>query len=422
MAAAPPASGKVYSAGSTRYGATGTGCPSAHARARAPSLVLPLLELPVLHVACGWRHTMFATLDGAVWACGEGVNGKLGLDGPAEVERAPRRVDGLHGVRVVQLSCGQHHTGFVSADGALFTCGMGLYGQCGHGDLHDELVPRKLKSFSRVAAVSCGSLHTLALRHDGKVFGFGFAANGRLGIAMEPGNERAVVESPTRIDLGGVSGGTAKGVCVVALSAGGGHSGMISDDGNAWTCGTGELGQLGHGSTVDEAHPKCIQGMGEQMMLQISCGAAHTIFLTRAGTVFTCGCGGMGRTGLDTRQKATVPQMVASLSAQKVVQVSAGYRHSMFITQSGEVFVCGDNSSGQLGASTSSRSILLPTSISKFSKGKGMLLGASCGGEHSIFLVDQVVNTDDIRAEQLDAAATVVQQWVRGSLERRRRR
>ena len=46
--------------------------------------------------------------------------------------------------KVCHISCGEDFTAFLTLDGGVFTCGAGEYGQTGHGNTKDELVPRKV--------------------------------------------------------------------------------------------------------------------------------------------------------------------------------------------------------------------------------------------------------------------------------------
>lgn len=62
--------------------------------------------------------------------------------------------------RIIQSSCGQQHTAVISGfyfkiiffhvtvldKGELFTFGLGVFGQLGHGKLKDELVPKRVES------------------------------------------------------------------------------------------------------------------------------------------------------------------------------------------------------------------------------------------------------------------------------------
>jgi hypothetical protein len=105
--------------------------------------------------ACGAAHTLVVTQDGALWACGRGFVGQLGLNdmGCLASRNAFERVGGTTGAacggaRFVAASAGWMHSMAVTADGALWTWGNGVQGQLGHGDKQSHLVP------TRVAAAS----------------------------------------------------------------------------------------------------------------------------------------------------------------------------------------------------------------------------------------------------------------------------
>ena len=73
--------------------------------------------------------------------------------------------------------------------------------------------------------------------------------------------------------------------------------------------------------------PKRIKALQSHRMRRMSCGGCHTLLLTSANAVLACGSGGMGRTGLGTRETTTVPRLVEALSSHAVIQVSAGLSH-----------------------------------------------------------------------------------------------
>lgn len=54
----------------------------------------------------------------------------------------------LQGEKMVLVACGWRHTICVSASGGLYTYGWSKYGQLGHGDFEDHLVPHKLEALS----------------------------------------------------------------------------------------------------------------------------------------------------------------------------------------------------------------------------------------------------------------------------------
>lgn len=50
----------------------------------------------------------------------------------------------IYQIQICQVACGEDFTVFLTLDGGVFTCGSGRYGQLGHGDNKDEMLPRKV--------------------------------------------------------------------------------------------------------------------------------------------------------------------------------------------------------------------------------------------------------------------------------------
>tara|TARA_Y100000389_G_scaffold127639_1_gene124947 strand:+ start:898 stop:2085 length:1188 start_codon:yes stop_codon:yes gene_type:complete len=100
----------------------------------------------VVMAACGSGHTLVVTQDGALWACGFGRYGQLGLNDRPNFRHAFERVEAgaFGGARVVAAAAGDTHSAAVTEDGALWTWGLGNYGQLGHGDEGGRLVPTKV--------------------------------------------------------------------------------------------------------------------------------------------------------------------------------------------------------------------------------------------------------------------------------------
>jgi alpha-tubulin suppressor-like RCC1 family protein len=89
--------------------------------------------------------------DGAVYTCGRGDDGRLGLGDGQPRQRLTRVPQALFaGSRVVMVSCGGGHTMAVTAVGHAWTCGGNLYGQLGVGDTANRL------GFTRVDAGQLG--------------------------------------------------------------------------------------------------------------------------------------------------------------------------------------------------------------------------------------------------------------------------
>ena len=367
---APLEHGKVYVCGSTEHAAGGhTGpSPTGHghhhqhrAPLRTPHLLTTLLEAQVMQISCGGRHSALVLSDGELYACGNNEYGKCGFgDTTARTEPTPVPIPlqlgapPSHVVRVAMVSCGRSHTGFVCTMGELYTYGLGLYGQLGHQSLANQLTPLRVEGVGGAAnSVSCGGLHTLVVRADGRALSCGFNDAGCLGRSLDTGkaDEGGAVQCSSRLDAVLVSrtASSSDAFAVISAAAGGAHSTLVLADGSVYTCGRGECGQLGHGSNESEAQPRRITALKGIRVRRAACGQAHTLLLTSAGVPYACGGGSFGKLGLGGRASVMVPTPLAHLSAHVIVQISAGDAHSSFVSETGKVFLCGDDGEGQLG-------------------------------------------------------------------------
>jgi hypothetical protein len=116
-----------------------------------------------------------------------------------------------------------------------------------------------------------------------------------------------------------------------------------------FTWGRGKYGQLGHGSTQNEAFPVSVTALTDQMIVQIICGGHHTMAINGDGVLFSWGQGHWGQTGVDSKEDVLAPKQVTALEGKCVKQGSAGARHSIVLTDDGEIYGWGDNEQGQLG-------------------------------------------------------------------------
>ena len=134
-----------------------------------------LSGLRVTSISAGVDCTIAVCADGSVWGWGRNAEGQLGLG--VEVEgwmRRPERVKALSGVVVTAAACGGAHTLLLSDEGAVFTCGAGVFGKLGHGSEElDEPLPRAVEALApyRVAHVAAGdcSSHFVSLLRRGAV-------------------------------------------------------------------------------------------------------------------------------------------------------------------------------------------------------------------------------------------------------------
>jgi len=240
------ADGAVWSWGGGGLGKLGHGDTQSQL---LPKKVEAFAGLRVVAVSAGSVHSLAVTADGSVWSWGCGWNGRLG-HGDTQSSLLPKKVEALGGQRVVAVSAGGSHSFALTADGSVWSWGGGDYGRLGHGDEQDQLLPKKVEALAgqRVVAVSAGLVHSLALTGDGFLWSWGKGEEGRLGHGdvqeqLLPKKVEAFVDRR-----------------VIAVSAEAMHSLAVTDDGAVFTWGKGEAGCLGHGEDLsNQPLPKKIE-------------------------------------------------------------------------------------------------------------------------------------------------------------------
>jgi alpha-tubulin suppressor-like RCC1 family protein len=216
----------------------------------------------IVFVAAGYIHSGVVTSDGLVWTWGCGARARLGLNDERD-QVAPRQIMGpFGGSGAVMMSAGGAHTMLVMSDGALWGCGYGGYGQLGLGDCANRQVPARVgtgEAFgqSKVLTVACGIAHTMAVTEDGGLWSWGRGYRGRLGHHEDDGGDRLV---PTRLEAHHF-----KGAKVVTASCGHNHSAAVTEDGALFTWGQGAPypgalvpAGLGHNNLEDKLVPTLV--------------------------------------------------------------------------------------------------------------------------------------------------------------------
>ena len=120
-------------------------------------------------------------------------------------------------------------------------------------------------------------------------------------------------------------------------------------------------------------------------IIQISTGYVHSLFLTNDGTVWSCGNNEYGQLGIGNNDNQNTLQQV--IGATNIKQISVGSSHSLFLKYDGTVWGCGKNTDGQLGIGNNENKNTLqqvkgPNGVGYISDIKQI----SAGGNHSLFL------------------------------------
>jgi alpha-tubulin suppressor-like RCC1 family protein len=218
--------------------------------------------------------------------------------------------------------------------------------------------------------------NVLIVTNDDKVFAFGSNNNGVLGF----GNDREVNELTINEDLSHKQ--------IIDFKNSDCHVVARTIDGKVYCWGYNIFGVLGNGKNDRVIYsPKLNQYLSDKQIIDICCGFRHTLVLTNSGEVYAWGDNkkgqiGNGKSGENECQ--LIPIKVNGFNDEKVIHISCGGWHSMALTESGRVFSWGNNSSRQLGQNNNKNAINQPTFVSL--NNEISIKKISCGLEHSLLL------------------------------------
>ena len=296
-------------------------------------------------VACGFAYTAAVTTSGELYTWGAGENGRLGL-GDVEDRHVPCHVEALEYTPIKEVFAGSVHTCVLTREGAVYSFGKHEY--TGHGHASDVLLPQFLDEFGgspvRQISVGPGGYHTIALVSYGEVYTWGHNRVGQLGYSnseVVPRNVEGAyfLPKPQLVE-------SLRRVNVKQVVAGWGHSAVLTAQGQVFICGRNYQGQLGLGDPDgfpqnERGHPYqakfcTVEELEQKHVMQIACGGEHSVALLKNGEVYTFGAGNKGQLGHGSTNNEYFPQVLCSLKASRrlVHQVACGNNCTLILAGS----------------------------------------------------------------------------------------
>nr|XP_006817818.1 PREDICTED: RCC1 and BTB domain-containing protein 1-like [Saccoglossus kowalevskii] len=215
------------------------------------------------------NEAIFVTTDDEVFAIGTNCSGCLGL-GDVQSTLQPKRIEQLCGKNVCDIAYGSGpHVVAVTEAGEVYSWGHNSYSQLGNGNTNQGLLPAQISVSllgRKVKQVSCGSHHTLVLTGDGEVYAWGY----------------------------------------------------------------NNCGQVGSGSTTNQASPrKVVACLGNKKVFSIACGQTSSMALSENGEVYGWGYNGNGQLGIGNNVNQPNPCRVTSLQGIVVAKLGTGNKANL---------------------------------------------------------------------------------------------
>ncbi|KOX75745.1 X-linked retinitis pigmentosa GTPase regulator [Melipona quadrifasciata] len=255
--------------------------------------------------------------------------------------------------------------------GRLFVFGSNDWGQLGLGHKNHISKPSCVKALKpeKVTHVACGRAHTLIC------------------TVLETQFYKCYLKKSVKRE-------SSQKICKIPLNTFTssklfkGRTGNPSGSQKIFACGSDQEGQLGRGvSAIGDSSSTPVlvydSGLAGSKIVQITAGSHHSLALTSDGGVLAWGSNLEGQLGLpDVSGLVNKPTKVHI--PEPVRQITAGYYHSTFLTESGLVYVCGESEGGKLGIDVSFSTQIAPKQMQLPSPA----VHVACGGHHTVILAE----------------------------------
>ncbi|MCF7808221.1 MAG: choice-of-anchor D domain-containing protein [Candidatus Marinimicrobia bacterium] len=285
------------------------------------------------------------------------------------------------GPPIVMVSAGRNHSVALTDEGKVYAMGWNVFGQLGDASNTDSNIPVEVDTAGVLAGktitdITTGQYTTTALSSEGEVYTWGQNDHGELG-----NNSTTHSNIPVAVDMTGVLSGKV----ITDIASGQYHTLALSDDGKLYAWGMNNEGQLGNGNKVDSSVPVEVDMTGllsGKTIIAIAADGYSNLIQSSDGKLYTWGQGHVGQLGTGTTASSILPvavDMTGALIGKTVTALACGVRHMMVATADGGLYAWGGGGLGELGDGNSSDSNV-PVAVSDASGLAGKSIAAIGGG------------------------------------------
>ncbi|XP_030056338.1 RCC1 and BTB domain-containing protein 2 isoform X1 [Microcaecilia unicolor] len=280
------------------------------------------------------NEVLYVTENDEVFVLGTNCSGCLGT-GDIQSIIEPRRLETLCGKQLTCVSFGNGpHIVVITTEGEVYSWGHNAYCQLGNGTTNPGLLPCLVTTNlvnKQATAVACGSHHSMVLTSDGEVYSWGYNNSGQVGSGST-----ANQPVPRRVTS------CLNKKYVISIACGQLSSTAVTDKGEVYVWGYSGNGQLGLGNSCNLQTPCKVMALQGVRVLRVVCGNAHTLVLTDEGVLYVWGANSYGQLGTGNKSNQSYPVPVI-INKERVMEIAAC--HSAHIsaakTQSGQVYMWG---------------------------------------------------------------------------------
>lgn len=317
-----------------------------------------------VRMACSGLSSAWLGAHNMITTMGSGIWGELGVGNPRYCPRVvanetnmpicPSQIEVVPFTSdrdvMVDVVGGSSFFACVSLTGAVYAWGANNYAQC-HPDLRNACCgyaqPRRI-SGERVVQVASASYSVIARTASGAVYGWGLATllgADEAALAAELGKRGAGLVTVRETDRKAATEPVALAALadkrVVLVRGGPWHFAAVVDSGAVYTWGLGNNGRLGHGDEADHLTPTVVAALAGKRVVEVTCGSFHTVFVTADGAAYACGDNQGGQCGVLGEFSVPEPAAMKVTAGRPVIHAAAGRFHTALLLNTGEVVAYG---------------------------------------------------------------------------------
>ena len=347
----------------------------------------------------GESHSAFLIKDKKevyLYMFGKNIFGQLGL-GENSYIYEPLLLPSLgEKEKVEKISLGGEHSIILTKKNNIYTCGLNIFGQLGTGDFENrnsftniEIYKNVIKDDEdeKIIDIAAGSQHNLIVSNKNKLYYCGFNRNQFMGI-YEDINIFTNIKNKNLLDQN-----------ILLIRASMNISGILYEDKRTIAIFGQELELIKKTSDIVIININDIENKNNEKLeiKDFKLGNEFIEVLLSNGNVYTCGINNKGQLGVEDNiiaknEKNEKPLIFYKVSIpEKINNIEVGYDNSIVISTTGKIYGWGSNYYGQI-CQTKKSSINKSSLISNSVLNKLSLYKISTGAYYSIAIYKGDVN------------------------------